>query len=68
MSLISNKAPNLHSVIYSEINTASVTNKRLLLNERGSCVFMFSLEIVTFYCQKGFTTYYLILYVIFYVS
>ena len=27
VSLISNKAPNLHSVICSEINTGSVANK-----------------------------------------
>ena len=30
VALISNKAPNLHSVICSETNTASITNKRLL--------------------------------------
>ena len=30
VSLIFNKAPNLHSVTYSEVNAASVTNKKLL--------------------------------------
>ena len=30
VSLISSKAPTLHSVIFSEMNTASITNKRLL--------------------------------------
>ena len=30
VSLISNKAPNLHSVICSEMNIASITNKRQL--------------------------------------
>ena len=52
VSLISNKAPNLHSVICSEMNTASITNKRLLLKERGSYTFMYSLETVTFYYKK----------------
>ena len=52
ISLIFNKAPNLHSVTYSEMTTASITNKRLLLKERCSYKFMFSLETVTFYCKK----------------
>ena len=52
VSLTFNKAPNLHSVTYSEMNTASITNKKLLLKEKGSYKFMFSLEIVTFYCKK----------------
>ena len=30
LSLISDKAPNLHSVIFSEMSTLSVANKRLL--------------------------------------
>ena len=47
-----NVAPILHSVISSEMNTASITNKSLLQNERGSYKFMFSLETVTFYCKK----------------
>ena len=52
VSLISNKAPNLRSVICSEIKTASITNKRLRYKERGSYKFMFSLETVSFYCKK----------------
>ena len=47
-----NVAPILHSVICSEMNTASITNKRLLQKERGGCKFRFSLETVTFYCKK----------------
>ena len=39
---MSNKAPNLHPVICSEMNTASFTNKMLLQNEKGSYKFMFS--------------------------
>ena len=58
VSLISNKAPNLHSVICFEMNTALITNKRLLLKERGSYKFMFSLETVTLYCKKDFTNHY----------
>ena len=49
---ISLKAPNLHCVICSEMNTASITNKRLLEKGRGSYEFMFALKIVTFYCKK----------------
>ena len=30
VTFISNKAPNLHSEIFSKTNTASITNKRLL--------------------------------------
>ena len=52
VSLISNKAPNLYSVICSEINTASNTNKRLLKKEKVGYNFMFSLATVTFYCEK----------------
>ena len=29
-TIVSNKTPNLHSVICSEVNTASITNKTLL--------------------------------------
>ena len=58
VSLISNKAPNLHSAISSEINTALITNKKLLLKERGNYKFIFSLETVTFHCKKKFTNYY----------
>ena len=50
---IQNAAPILHSVICSEINTASIKNKRLLSKERGSYKFMFSLETVTLYCKKN---------------
>ena len=52
VSLFSNKTPNLHFVICPEMNTASVTNKRLLQKERGSYKFMFPLETITFYCKK----------------
>ena len=44
--------PILHSVIYSEMNTGSVTNNRLLKNQRRSYKFIFSLETVTFNCKK----------------
>ena len=37
------------------MNTASITNKRLLLKERGNYKFIFSLKPVTFYCKKDFT-------------
>ena len=47
-----NVAPILHSVICSEMNTASATKKRLLEKERGSYKFMFSVETATFYCKK----------------
>ena len=30
--LISSKAPNLHSVIYSEMNTASITSKGVVVS------------------------------------
>ena len=50
LSLTSNKAPNLRSVICSERNAASITNKRLLQNEKGNCKFILSLKTVTFYC------------------
>ena len=57
-SLISNKAPNLHSAICSEMNTASFAKKRLLFKKRSGYKFVFSLETVTFYCKKDFTNYY----------
>ena len=47
-----NVAPILYSVICFEMNTASITNKKLLQKERDSCKFMSSLETVTFYCKK----------------
>ena len=50
--LISNKAPNLDSLICTEMNATSITNKRLFQKERGSYKFMFSLETITFYCIK----------------
>ena len=46
-----NVTPILHSVICSEMNTVSVTNKRLLLKERGSYKFIFFFETVNFYCK-----------------
>ena len=52
MSLISNNTPNLHFVIFSEVNTASFTNKRLLWKERGCYKFMLSLESATFHCKN----------------
>ena len=52
VSLISNKAPNLHFAISSEINTALITNKKLLLKERGNYKFIFSLKTITFHCKK----------------
>ena len=33
--LISNKAPNQYSLICSEMNTVSITNIKLLQNEKG---------------------------------
>ena len=45
-------APILQPVICSEINAASVKNKRLLQNEMGSYKFMFSLHTVTFVTQN----------------
>ena len=50
--IFQNVAPIMHCVICSEMNTALVTNKRLLQKESGSYKFMFSLEYVTFYCKK----------------
>ena len=50
--LIPHKAPNLSSVGCAESITVSITNKALLLNEKGSYNFMFSLKIVTFYWKK----------------
>ena len=44
--------PILHFVIYSEMNTGSITNNRLLKNQRRSYKFIFSLETVTFNCKK----------------
>ena len=41
---ISLKAPNLHRVICSKMNTASITNKRLLEKGRGSYELMFALK------------------------
>ena len=52
MYLISNKSPNLHSVICSELNIASVTNKRLISKQSVVYEFVISLEIVTFYCKN----------------
>ena len=49
VSLISNKAPNPHSAIFSAMNSASFTNKRLLSKKIGNYKFTFSLETVTFY-------------------
>ena len=46
LSLISNKAPNLFSAIYSDINTVSNTNLIILQNIRGSYKFRFSLKTV----------------------
>ena len=54
VSLISNSAPNLHSVICSEMNTASNINKGLLSKERGSDKFILPLETITFYCKNIF--------------
>ena len=60
-------APILHSVICSEMNTASLTSKRLLQKERGSYKFMFSSVHFYLLLENDFTTYYIILYVVFYV-
>ena len=51
VSLISNKAPNVHPVICSEMNNAFVTKRKPVKMERGSYKFMFFLETVTFYCK-----------------
>ena len=56
--LISNKAPNLFSVICSEINAASITNITLLQNERGSYRFKFYLKNAMLW-EKDFTSYYI---------
>ena len=60
-----NVAPILHSVIYSEMNVASIINKRLLSMKSGSHKFRFSLE--CFYGQKILQLIYnyIILYVVF---
>ena len=42
----------LRSLICSEMNTASITNKRLLQKERGSYELVFTLETVTFYYKN----------------
>ena len=44
-------AQNVHSVIYSEMNTPSITNNRLLESERGSYKLIFSLKAL-FYWRK----------------
>ena len=48
-----NVAPILHSNLF-EMNTASITNKRLLYKEKGGYKFMVSLETITFYCFINF--------------
>ena len=52
LSLISSKAPDLFSAIYSEINTVSNTNLILLYNIRGSYKFSFSLKTVNINWKK----------------
>ena len=52
ISLISNTAPNLHSVIGSKMNIASNYKQKTTLKGKGSYEFMFSLETVTFYRKE----------------
>ena len=51
-SLTSSKAPKLHFVVFCEMHTASMTNKRLMQKESGCYMFMFSLETIIFYFKK----------------
>ena len=54
-------------MICFEMNTASVIYKtnNTVKYERGSYKFIFSLKTLTFNWKKDFTTYYIILYVVF---
>ena len=52
VSLISNKAPNVYSIICSEMNNASVTKRKPVKMERGSYKFMFFWKLLLFIVKR----------------